>query len=536
MLSNGSRPWPAKSANLVAVFSLGWSRVSDAQKIETPTLPAWNQAHQLNASVRMAKGFAGASRTEWSSQWQTSLSDGDDALTPDLRTLWERSQDLHRNSSIITGATETLVRGVVGRGIQCIPRADVGNEELNQALRQKLSKAWTEFCKTAGADGTSTFADKCRQSVYLMARDGDCLAVWPSLGDGPVPLQVDLITASRVESPSGDTAVRLGVIYKGRKADGYTVRKSASKIDAKYYRWSRKKMGAWSSNLLIRPFCQVPGQSRGFPIIASAIKTIKDFETYLQAEVRRAITNSKVAGIITAPDPTVLEKAFSNINTGRDGAAYQNSYMGRTFGSLFDAQIMSLATGESMEMFNPNNTNVGLQQFIESLLRVIANAYGLPHSIAFSLYSDINFSNARTQILQARRTFDVWRETLVRGLCEPTYEMFVRYLWSEGMLPEVREVTPEILTCEWRADIEPWVDPLKEVKANSEAIANLLASHESVAAERGEDARAIATQEMEFAAWKKAEMKRLGLEATDLGYVPTETMSRNENEAVADGE
>lgn len=503
---------------------------------DAPTIPAWKQDFSLNSRVR-AQGFAGAKRDEWSSQWQTNLQDPDDTLGSDLQKLWERSEDLHRNSSIIQGATETLIRGVIGRGVKAISRATVGNPEIDETLRKTLQKYWMEWCRTAGAEGTTTFADKTRQAIKLMAMHGDTLAIWPQTGDGVVGLQVDLVAAPRVETPpNAGESVRMGVVYRGRKIDGYTVRKKAvgrANGENDYYRWSRKRMGVWSSNLLARPFCVSPNQSRAYPLITSAIRTIKDFETYLQAELRRSIVSSKLAGVIQAPDPTVIEKAFSNVTTMPSGADYQKSYMGRSFGTLFDAQIMSLATGESMQLFSPNNTNSGLAAYVETVLRVIANAYGLPHSIAFSLYSDINFSNARTQILQARRTFDIWREALVDGFCRPTWEMFVTQLWAAGKLPMVREVTPEILACEWRADLEPWVDPLKEVKANTEAIANLMASHESVAAERGEDAREIALQEMDFVAWKKKEMALRGLEDSDLGYIPTESKSESESESTS---
>lgn len=504
--------------------------MSDAT--ESVASPSWRPEMGLGARVK-AYDFAGARRDEWSSQWLTRLHDWDDSIAPDLQTLWERSDDLHRNSAIIQGATDTMVRGIVGRGLQAIPRCVTGSDVLDDRIRQRLASLWRDYSVTAGADGVTGFADKCRQAVHLMVRHGDCLAVWTATGDGAIPTRVDIVTAPRVETPpkAGDS-VRLGVVYRGRKVDAYTVRKSARRKavtdSGDYYTWKRRNMGVWGANLLARPMCVMPGQSRAYPLISSAIRTIKDFETYLQAELRRSITNSKIAGVIQAPDPTVIEKAFQNLNTMPNGSSYQKSYLGRSFGTLFDAQIMSLATGESMQLFSPNNTNSGLASYIETVLRVIANAYGLPHSIAFSLYSDINFSNARTQILQARRTFEIWRDVLVSGFCRPTWERFVTDVWASGLLPEVREVTPDLLRCDWRADVEPWVDPLKEVKANELAVAHMFASHESIAAERGEDAKAIATQEMEYIAWRKTEMQRLGLEPHDIGLLPQETISTQE--------
>lgn len=492
----------------------------------------WRPDRSLNARVGGVMNYGaykGAERGEWDSRWDAVVQSPDNALAGDLDVLLARSQDLHRNSAIISGATQTLTVGVVGRGIKPKSRAWTGVQSVDESIRETLETEWVEFARNAGMDGVTSFYDMQHQLVQAMIRDGECLAIWP---EDSGKLKCDLVSASRVATPSDakNLDIRHGVEWNRRKVNAYWVASSeeANSTRENFYRFVPNRNGRINCRMVSRPLANKIGLSRVPPLISPAIGTIKDLETYVQAERRRAIASSKITGVLTAPDPEKIERAWANLQTGNDIA---NNYKSRSFGTLFDAQIMSLATGESMQLFNPNNTNTGFGTYIEVLLKQIANCYGLPWSICFNLLDKINYSNARTNKTTARRVYEIWQRVVIDRFCQPTWDLFVSYLWAEGKLPGVREITPDLLRCDWRTDVERWIDPQKEIAAASEALAYGLASHYSICSDMGEDPMELLEQEIAYVVKKKAMMELAGLDDADMGYVPKESMQKSESES-----
>jgi lambda family phage portal protein len=485
----------------------------------------------LNArigAVRNYGAYTGAAQSEWDSRWSTFEQHPDAALSGDLEVMRARSQDLHRNSPIVAGATQALVTGSVGRGIRPRSRAVTGRgPEADAELRAYLDARFAAWEPTACIDGTTGFYDLQALAAHAVIRDGDVLAIWP---DDSGRLAVDLIAASRIVTPSdaGTLDIRHGVEWRNRKVAGWWVVTSegARATKAESYRFVPDRGGRINARMIRRPMSGMLGASRTPPLIGPAIGRIKDCETYDQAERRANIARSKITGVLTAPDPEKIERAWNNAQTGNTIA---QQYQSRSFGTLFDAQIMSLATGEQMTLFNPQTSNPVYAAYIETALKQIAMCYGLPWSIAFQLLDKINYSNARTNKTAARRTFELWQRELIAKLCRPTWDLFVRYEFAAGNIP-VEAVTPELLACDWRADVERWVDPAKEIKAATDAMAAGIASHYSVCADLGEDADEMLAQEIEYHVKRKAAMEAAGLDDWDMGYAPRETMSRSENE------
>ena len=493
----------------------------------------WNEDYSLtNARVSRVLGYgsyAGAEYSEWNQSWNANNASPDTHLSGDLEVLRARSADLHRNSALISGATQGLAVGVVGRGIRPRAKAVSGVDATQDAeIRNILDREWAEFQKTACADGVTSFYELQNQAVLSMVRDGDVLAIFPDIDNGK-SLAVDLIAANRVSTPQkGPTdRIRHGVEYKSRRVAAYWVSVSEDSTTSEHYRFPIDRNGRLNARMLTRPMAKTPGQSRAVPLISAAIGRVKDVETYAQAEIRRAVASAKVTGVLSSPDPQKIAEAWSNLQSGNELA---ETYKSRSFGQLFDAQIMSLASGESMQMFSPNNTNPGFGGFIETTLKQIAGCYGTPWSVCFNILDKLNYSNARTNKTAARRVYELWQSVLIDNLCQPTWELFVTYLWANGKLPGVRAVTPDLLRCEWRTDVERWIDPAKEVSAAGDAIALGLASNISACSDIGEDAYEVARNQMDYVQWRKAELELRGLDEFDLGFVPSESYRKTESE------
>ena len=159
--------------------------------------------------------------------------------------------------------------------------------------------------------------------------------------------------------------------------------------------------------------------------------------------------------------------------------------------------VARLAPGESVEFADPKRPGSGFTDFVKTMLRGIAVGFGLPYEVAFSDYAGMNYSNARTAILDARRVFKSWQRFLAVQLCTPIWQLVI----EEGVL---REKLPSSATgrpphrssppCTGSPRAGTGSTPAKEVAAQQMAVEAGFTSKSEVCAARGTDHEEVAKQ------------------------------------------
>jgi hypothetical protein len=132
---------------------------------------------------------------------------------------------------------------------------------------------------------------------------------------------------------------------------------------------------------------------------------------------------------------------------------------------LEPAMVARLGPGESVQFADPKRPGGGFIDFVKIMLRGIAAGFGLSYEVVFSDYAGMNYSSARTAILDARRAFRVWQRFLDVQLCTPIWQLAI----EEGVLREKlpligdwQSYAAELTEVRWIAPGWDWVDPLKE--------------------------------------------------------------------------
>ena len=455
------------------------------------------------------QAYDGASTDAYSQRWTINESAPDAELANSLGALRSRSADLVRNNPLAYGIIETLQRGVIGRG----PRF----KSTAPGIADQINKLFASWSARAGWDGVASWSDVCDDLVSASCISGDVLILWPDVSDGTEP-RVDLVDARRIDTPTDRTpecdSCRLGVGYdKYGRVLGYYVRATddGSTLRENYRWFPLSRDGRINSVLFRRPSVKRPRQSRSVGILAPILHQLKEVPAYLLTENRRATQAAKNFVIIETPDPKALADAFENASDIGDADGI-DQLLGRSYGNIPDGSMMSLGMGEKATIANPPSVNGGIGDYIESGLRTLSPATGLPFEEAFRNYADLNFSNARTIAGLASACYAIWRMKVEPALCDPTIKLLVRYWWANGLLGRI-PWSDDLASGSWAWDVRAQVDPLKEGKANSEAVTSGQKSIQEVAAEQGRDWRQIIDENLAAEAYEAERRAALGLPA-----------------------
>jgi len=461
---------------------------------------------RITSPMAMTSPFDGAATDAYSSRYTMQSQHPDQDAAQALPVLRARAVDLYRNDPLAYAVLSTIRRGVVGTG----PRPRFLAE--SETVRSALSTLWAEWRGSAGWDGVSSWTDVNNGTCDASNLSGDVLILWPDVGDGTGP-KIDLVDASRLDTPSDRTpecaTCRLGVGYdRYGRVLGYYVRKSegpdfgGTRDDFNWF--PRFRNGRLNASLFRRPSVGRPRQSRGLPLLTPAIHDLKDLREYRKTEVRRATQAAKHTLIIETPDPKQISDAFENAEAVGQGDSIDH-LLGRSYGNIPDASMIALGLGEKATVANPPPVNGGTGEYLTAMLRAVAGCTDLPFEEAFSLYANLNYSNARTIRQMAQAVYVGWRASLEAALCAPTASLLVQYWWANGLLGRI-PWSPDLVRVKWDWDRPEWVDPQKEVGSNADSIATGQKSILDVCAAQGKDAYAILEQNLAYEK-KEAEMR-----------------------------
>jgi capsid protein len=161
-----------------------------------------------------------------------------------------------------------------------------------------------------------------------------------------------------------------------------------------------------------------------------------------------------------------------------------------------------LPRGIDVDTFDPNFPPANLEEFHKVISRGIAAGVGANYNQIFENYEGVNYSSLREAKLKDR---DIWR-TLQRFYVEHFEEIWftrwceVQQLNGQSAL-DADKIAALLEDDCYRFDARgwQWVDPLKEIKANIEAVGAGFTSPQRVIADStGEDPAVILDEIREF--------------------------------------
>lgn len=493
-----------------AMFLINPKRGSDAytQRLKREAARGVGGGKTRMYSSWTGYGNHGASRTLNSMiGWITGGGSAEDDIDLHGALLRQRSRDLFAGGGLARSGPVTLTTNVVGWGIQPKPKIDgdllgLSDDAQDEWERNTLREfqLWANNC----------FCDWERQQNFYGLQQlaflselvsGDAFVLFGMKDNRRTPYKtvIRLLEADRVCTPDSANGESESEETEsgGRIVDGVEIDRDGEVL--RYYVANRHPLlkGStetveWTAvdaigretgypNILHIMTVERPEQRRGVPFVAAQIEQIKQLDRYLTSELAANVVSSMLtAFIITDADDGKLgmEDAVNEDEKVTDDELKLE---------LAPGAIYSMPPGKKIQELNPLRNNSAFESFVTTMETLIGASMGIPKEVLIKKY-DSNYTAARSALL------DFWREVRVRRTAfnnsfnQPIYEQWLSEAVANGRIdapgffddPAVRQAW---CGCMWMGASMGHVDPLKEVKAATERIANNITTQEQEASE-----------------------------------------------------
>lgn len=466
-----------------------------------PLPPSNRKASMLNGSGRVPYDAAD-SFSDVMANWQPALWSPDNEVNIYRDRIVSRVRDMARNDGWASGSVTRILDNAIGANFRPIAKVDYRALAMQTGLKAFDAKWGDEYGRAVEAAWRTWANDPNRycdverkKTVSQMLRlafrhklvDGDALAVLQyrtdRLGHGRAryATTVQIIDPDRLSNPQqvfDMLKIRGGVeidddgvpvayhIRKAHMGDWWSAEKTMT--------WERvPRETAWGRPIVVHDFDgDRAAQHRGSSIFTPIVQRLKMLIKYDEVELEASILNAVFGAYITSPyDPSLLE---DSLDTSNEVFAYQDmrkEYHDEKRLSLQSgARIPILAPGEGISTVNAARPNSNFAAFESAALRNVAAALGISTQQLTQDWSDVNYSSARSAMLEAWKTLTRRRDDFASGFAQPIFSSFIEELHDIGEVP-LPAGAPEFLAAkaaycraQWMGPGRGWVDPVAEKK------------------------------------------------------------------------
>jgi len=434
----------------------------------------------------------------------------DAAIYSDISKLREHVRQLEQNNGHVAGPIKRNVRNVVGQGIRfqsVITADDPGrrleypkiNENDAESVSYLSEKYFAIWQKQADVRLMHSFYEQQGLAEGSLMRDGECLVIGrESKRRGRIiPYCLEVLEADRLVTPQSEInnpKIRHGIeyddegvpktyyilkVHPGETLNIAIVRADYEEIPAYF-----SKIGDGTLRKVIHLFNPLrPEQTRGFSEFAAGLKDLHDMDRYMEAEKLAALEDACMTGIIKTNDPQGFQAAYTDPTADRP-EGYERIH---EFAPNMNHYLMP---NEDYDLHKPSRPNDQLESFINQLMRGPANALDMPPEVFAQNWQGMNYSNARTVLLNFYAACAMRQWYLINHLCIPVWENVGTRLVIKGKIQArgFDRRKDDYLRSDWiPAVYRKWIDPKKEAEGNQIDLDNMVEILPDVLAERGKD-------------------------------------------------
>lgn len=419
----------------------------------------------------------------------SSSGSADYELQNDLTMLRNRIRSLERNSGSMLRYLNLLSTNVIGEtGLRLQVRVRRGDGNPDASLNAAVEKAFDLWSKKAAANGKMSLYALTKQAVLTWGRDGE--VIWEIVRAGRFR---DNIAINPIESDMLDET--LTTIYpptKNRIKMGVELDEYDAPV-AYHFLTSHPGEASWvwqhtdnrhrrvPADRVLHLFeARRPGQTRGVPPASTTVHPIKMLDGYREAETVGRRLRSALMGFFQKQMPT-SESLLPVADTVDEEEQILEM-------ELEPGRLQQLPNGVEFKEFSPGGSQTDYAQFEQQVKKDQAQGFNISTLSHGMETAGVSFSTFRGVTIEDRDYYKMLQKFFIEGLMEPVFEMWAtRHTLSDSSSIPATRLAIVVEMAMFRGRGWAWVDPTKDVKANSEALATGQTSLARVAADRGMD-------------------------------------------------
>ena len=413
--------------------------------------------------LEMARAYDAGKRGRRTAGWHAGGGSANAEIGPSLEIVRNRCRDMVRNNEYAARAIDSLVSNTIGDGITA------------KAPDQTL---WNDWCEYADADGQLDFAGLLELGHRTRRESGEVLFRFRPRApeDGlPVPLQIQVLEPDHLDPSktgqlsNGNFAIA-GVEFNqiGQRVAYWMFPVHPGEV-ATFRVRSLESKRVPASEILHYYRKRRPTQVRGMPELAVSLMRLRDLADYEQAElVRKKIEACFVAFVRTENPADRLGE------TGGPGK-------GPAQEKVSPGMIKYLSNADGVEFGSPA-TSGGYGEYTTTQLHAIAAGAGTTYPQLTGDNSKANYGSQRAGLIEVRAQIksEQWL-ALKPMVLAPIARRFQQAALLAG------KTRKPVQAFTWTMPRQQWIDPLKDVMAEKEAIRGGLTSLSAAIRERGDD-------------------------------------------------
>ena len=453
--------------------------------------PAWG--YRRIAWRQAMRNYDAGSTDRLNAGWTAVNASAEQTDSPQRDIIRARARDLERNSDIAEGIIGPLERNVVGKGITVQAKVKKADGTEDDDLNTQIERLWKRWCKPWNCDvtGLQSFAEMQRMAVRRLEVDGGIIFVKTYTKGGPVPFalqarEVDELDTSLNHMPGLSSKNR---VWCGIEMDKYNrpVAYWLKKYTPDGF-WTGKSERIEAKRIIFLWQKHRPSQIREMSPLARTVPRVRDVNEFVEAVSVKERILACLAVFITKQVPGGVGRGVARGTTDTKSGYSQQT--------MSPGMIKELQPGETVTAVTPSGQATSAKDFISTQQRLAGSGQGLSYEAVSRDMSQVNYSSARQGLLEDQRTYGIWQQFLIDHFCEEVYTEFVISAVLAGQLniPDFWQNKDRYLEHEWIPPGWSWIDPLKEVTANTKALQTGQDTLARLCAERGEDWREVLKQ------------------------------------------
>lgn len=402
-----------------------------------------------------------------------------DEIKADLYRLRGLSRRLSRDTALGRRFPRLVSEQTIGAdGIKLQARVEKRLGGRNLGLNKRLEDAWKawgapEYCTV---EGGLSWTDVQTQAVELMAKDGEFLARHVRGAENPFGYALEILDADLLDETYNGTTPNGNRVITGVEVNRYG-------RAVAYWLWSahpsevgvrRERTRVPAADIVHLFLVERSKQIRGIPWSSAILLDANTLGAFLEASVHAArIGASRMAAIERDKDfpgdDDELESMGSNIPD-----------------EVSPGQMLDLAPGERLASIDWQYPTGEIDPFVKIVDRHLAAGWNVSYASLTGDLSNANYSSMRYGLLFERDGYRRLQRMLIERLCWPVYRVWRDFAILSGKLP-ARSNLEDYDAVRWMPRGYPWIDPAKDMEAQTTALDRGLTTRRRILGEQGDD-------------------------------------------------